>query len=106
MMDVQTITTEAINRVHENAGQQWIDIAWRAAWRFFHLLPPGATFQSYDLIQFAESQYGAAAIPHDRRAWGAILRTMQKDGQIERAGFEQSKASNRHLAPVSVWAKV
>lgn len=43
--------------------------------------------------------------PPDRRAWGAVMMSVAKEGWIRKAGYRPHKAPSRHNGISTVWEK-
>ena len=85
----------AIARISEGAGETWLD----SASKFFldYTTARGEAVLTED-VKDAWTRAGGPA-PHDPRAWGAVVRRLQRAGDIIYMGKRRAASSHNSLRP-------
>lgn len=92
---------EAIAAVAAKAdalNEGWSEEAFQHLCRFIR---KGAIFKAEDVRNFAGE--AGLAEPHDRRAWGAVLRRACREKLIIRIGYAQCQNKGAHNRPTTLW---
>jgi hypothetical protein len=83
--------------VGENAGDGWVGMALDAVRRFAIENDEFTTEQ----VRFANPDL---PVPHDNRAWGAVILIAKKQGFIEASGWVRSESLRVHGTVVTKWS--
>jgi hypothetical protein len=87
-----------------HAGSSWAMQAELLAQKFLASVDAGETFQAAHVRRFAFKQ-GLPAAP-DSRAWGHIMRCLQRQGLIRPAGVGRSREPRQHAGYTTEWELV
>lgn len=89
---------EAVVAKADRLQEGWSEEAFQALIRFTR---KGVIFKAEDVRNFAVE--AGLAEPHDRRAWGGVMRRAVKERLIIRIGYAQCQNKGSHNRPTTLW---
>lgn len=94
------VADEAIAGVEANAHPSWLEVARAIVWS----LPSGREFTTDHVWEWLER---SSVRTHEPRALGAVMREMQRKGQIVNTKQYQPSARREcHARPIPIWRRV
>jgi len=103
----EILAADGIQRAADHANAEvfcWTDMAGGVSRLYLDGLQPGAKFTAQDIHR--NNIAAKLPAPPDKRAWGAVMRALAKDGLIRSIGFVKSDSPSGHGHPVSQWVKL
>ena len=88
----------------KNAGT-WSDKAYQASKLFLTSKKTGYTFMVEDIRNWTE-EHNLIPPPPSKRAWGGMVKSLVKEGLIEKVGHGTVKNENAHKCFAAVWSKI
>jgi len=86
----------ALNSANEKA-ENWSQLAYDFALGYISKVP---VFMVEEMRKEAE---GFVPVPPSKRAWGAIIKKLKKNGLVEHNGYRQVKNPLAHMANATLW---
>lgn len=85
-----------------SAGYEWLDSAKEATLIVASLSPDG-TFTTEDVRNLTA---GDLDEPPNLKSWGAVMRSLAREGKIRRVGFVKARNKSVHCMHVTLWELV